>query len=433
MNTTLDARNNFLDGMSNMNEIIERVALGPQEEVIGLIDNLNSRFNTNFRCTPTFRWQPGFYKKLTEESGRISNVNVQKNKVSTYRNQIANGRWSIDQFLTKVDEIDTKLYFLRNNGICFQDNTDDVNRVLAEYKTKIEETIVSAIELYPNMHLSVYHGLHTNGGMSSRSYNGTNHAISFHVYIEGVTTSINIGGESVAIPMGNMDVMICVDLVKNVMNRIRNVRITQGAMGGGHTNPWTGAIYHPEEPEILFPYISNSRWDRDQMQVEFNAGQNTRSGFDNVCFGSFDTEIREAAWTGDITALFTYLDSWTKNFNVGSTGPLNGYNKMFHGIWPEMQTEVWESTGNMSPISRMDNCGYANVLNQEQPDQETSYCDRYECTIRNNCLSYRSLYMQETVDDSGEIADQEGERLNQLTEAELLRMYEGVNTVDVRR
>ena len=41
--------------------------------------------------------------------------------------------------------------------------------------------------------------------------------------------------------------------------------------------------------------------------------------------------------------------------------------------------------------------------------------------------------MQETVDDSGEIADQEGERLNQLTEAELLRMYEGVNTVDVRR
>ena len=106
---------------------------------------------------------------------------------------------------------------------------------------------------------------------------------------------------------------------------------------------------------------------------------------------------------------------------------------MFHGIWPEMQTEVWESTGNMSPISRMDNCGYANVLNQEQPDQETSYCDRYECTIRNNCLSYRSLYMQETVDDSGEIADQEGERLNQLTEAELLRMYEGVNTVDVRR
>ena len=39
MSSTLDARNNFLDGISNMSEIIEQIALGPQEEVIGLIDN----------------------------------------------------------------------------------------------------------------------------------------------------------------------------------------------------------------------------------------------------------------------------------------------------------------------------------------------------------------------------------------------------------
>ena len=41
--------------------------------------------------------------------------------------------------------------------------------------------------------------------------------------------------------------------------------------------------------------------------------------------------------------------------------------------------------------------------------------------------------MSETIDDGGELADQDGERLSQLTEAEILRMYEGVNTVDVRR
>ena len=246
MSSTLDARNNFLDGISNMNEIIEQIALGPQEEVISLIDQLNQRWQTDFRCTPTFRWQPGFYKKLKEESGRISNVNVQKNKVSTYKNQIQNGRWAIDQFLTKIDEIDTKLYFLRNSGICFQDNTDDVNRVLAEYKEKIEETMVSAMELYPTMNLSVYHGLHVNGYHNSRSYNGTNHAISFHVYIENVTMNINIGGESVAVPMGDLDLMICVDLIKNVMNRIRESHITHGALGGGHTNPWNGAIFHPQ-------------------------------------------------------------------------------------------------------------------------------------------------------------------------------------------
>ena len=432
MSATLDARNNFLNGIRDMDAIIEQIAIGPQEEVIGLIDNLNQRWNTDFRCTPTFRWQPGFYKKLKEQSGRISNINIQKNKVSTYRNQIANGRWNIDQFLTKVDEIDNKLYFLRNSGICFQDNTDDVNRVLAEYKEKIEETMVSAMELYPTMNLSVYHGLHINNGYHSRSYNGTNHAISFHVYIENVTMNINIGGESVAVPIGDLDIMICVDLIKNVMNRIRQVNITQGMQGGGHTNPWNGAIFHPQEPEILFPYISEERWNRDQLRVAFNEGQNTRSGFSNVCFGSFDAEIRSAAWTGDVIALFTYLDSWTKNFNVGSTGPLNGYDKMFHGIWPEMQTDVWLSTGNMNSSNRIDNCRYVNVLNQEQPDQETSYCDRYECTLRNDCPSYRSLYIPEPVSDMEDEAAMVSNDAT-LTEAELLRMYEGVNTIDVRR
>ena len=444
MASTLDARNNFLDGISNIDDIVERIALGPQEEVIGLINNLNQRWNTDFRCTPTFRWQPGFYKKLKEQSGRISNVNVQKNKVSTYKNQIQNGRWNIDQFLTKIEEIDTKLYFLRNSGIIFQDNTEDVNRCLNEYKVKIEETMITALELYPNMNLSVYHGLHVNGYHNSRSYNGTNHAISFHIYIESVIMNINIGGETVAVPMGDLDVIISVDLVKNVMNRIRQVNITQGAMGSGHTNPWNGAIFHPQERDILFPYISEERWNRDQLRVAFAEGQNTRSGFSNVCFGSFDAEIKEAAWTGDMIALFTYLDNWTKNFNVGSTGPLNGYDKMFHGIWPEMLTDVWRSTGNMDPAHRMDNCKYADYQNVQfmsdldLPSKEESYCDRYECVLRSGCQSYKSIYEPETIEDGNELADQDGEtpfgpELNRLTEAEILEMYQGVNTVDIRR
>ena len=358
MPSTLDARNNFLNGINNIQDIVERIALGPQEEVIGLIDNLNMRWATDFRCTPTFRWQPGFYKKLKEEAGKISNVNIQKNKVSTYKNQIQNGRWNIDQFLTKIEEIDTKLYYLRNSGIIFQDNTEDVIRVIGEYKDKIEETLQPALELYPTMNISVRHGLHVNGYHNRRSLMGTNHAITFHIYISDVNMNINIGGETVNVPMGELDIIISVDLIKNVMNRIRNAPITQGFQGSGHTNPWNGDIFHPQEQQILFPYISDNRWNQEQLDVTFAEGDNIPSKFHNVCFGNFDTELRKAAWTGDMLALCTYLVSWTKNFNVGSTGPLNGYDKMFHGIWPEMETEVWQSTGNMGRTSRTDNCRY---------------------------------------------------------------------------
>lgn len=438
MPATLDARNNFLDGISNIDEVIEQIALGPQEEVLGLIDSLNSRFGSDFRCTPTFRWQPGFYKKLTNISGKISSIGIQKNKVSTYKNQISTNRWAIDTFLNKVEEIDNKLYFLRNSGICFQDNTEDVNRVLNDYRNNILNTINSALETYPNMNLSIYHGLHVNG-YNNRNQR-TKHAITFHIYIEGVVMNINIGTESVEVPMGDLDIIVSVDLIRNIMNRIQNTRrVSSGHRQSGHTNPWNGAIFHPQEPNILFPYIADQTWSRDTLRVAFSEGQNTPSSFNNVCFGNFNDDIVEAAWNGDMLALFTYLNSWTKKFNVGTTGPLNGFEKMFHGIWPDMLTDAWEASGRLNHTARLAECRYAGVLEDEQPEQEESYCERYDCILKHQCPAYINLYIApEIIEDGGELSDMDGEAAMvsndaTLTEAQILEMYRGVNTVDIRR
>lgn len=439
MSATLDARTRFLDRIDNINDIIERIALGPQEEVLSLFNQLNTRYNTDFRCTPTFRWQPGFYKKLTKEAGRISNITIQKNKVSTYSNKIQQGRWYVDSFMSKINELDNKLFHLRNDGIAFQDNSEDVNRVLDEYRSNISETIDTAMQLFPNMNLSVTHGLYTSNSLARR-YNGTKHAVSFHIHIENVNTNINIGGESVEIPMGNIDLVISVDLVKNIMNRIQNAsRVSRNHSQGGHSNTWNGAIYDPQERDILFPYITNQRYS-SQLEVLFPEGQNTRSRFYNVCFGSFNDDIVESAWRGDMLAMLTYIHSWTRSFNVGSTGPLNGFERMFHGIWPEMDTEAWESSGRLSHTSRRENCSYADYLNTQYisdlstPSQSESYCDRYECVLRNDCRSYQSVY--NTTPQEAETAEEEvafGPQLNRLTEAEVLSMYQGVNTIDVRR
>ena len=97
--TIINAWYNFIDDLAEntVEDIIQRVAVGPQEEVIALIEALNRIFNTDFKCTPSFRWQPGFYKKLVEVTGRVSEVTTVKNKVSTYRNKITNGRWQVDR------------------------------------------------------------------------------------------------------------------------------------------------------------------------------------------------------------------------------------------------------------------------------------------------------------------------------------------------
>jgi len=424
MAATLDARNRFLDGIRDIDNIIERIALGPQEEVLEKFTELNRRFGTDFRCTPTFRWAPGFYKKLMNEAGRLSNITIQKNKVSTYANQIQNGRWYVDAFMTKIREIDNKLYYLRNSGICFQDNTDDVNRVLGEYRDTISDSIDVAMETYPNMNISIYHGIHS--GDRSRSV----HAITFHIYLENTCMNINMGGETVNVPMGDLDIIISVDLIKNIMNRIRNVsRYSQGNTQSTHSSNWNGAIFHPQEENILFPYIGRNTWNHS-LNVNFAEGQNTPAKFNNVCFGDYTSEIVEAAWKGDILALFAWINIWTQNFNVGRTGPLNGFETMFHGIWPEMASEVWESSGRLGHVSRMEGCNYAEVLQEAQPAQDESYCDRYQCILRDNCAAYRAMYIPpETTENNREVANQEGERT--LTEAEILAMYQGINTVDV--
>ena len=424
MSATLSATQRFLDGIQDIDNVIERIALGPQEEVLDKFNQLNSRFGTDFRCTPTFRWAPGFYKKLKEEAGRLSNITIQKNKVSTYANQIQNGRWYVDAFMTKIQEIDNKLYYLRNSGICFQDNTDDVNRVLGEYIETISNTIDIARETYPNMNISIYHGMHT------ESRDRSAHAVTFHIFIENVNTNINIGGETVNVPMGDIDIIIAVDLIKNIMNRIRNTsRYSQGNVQSSHSSRWNGGIFHSQEENILFPYVGRNSWTQ-ALEVNFAAGQNTPAKFSNICFGDYVSEIVEAAWYGDILALFTYLNIWTESFNVGRTGPLNGFDRMFHGIWPEMTSEIWESSGRIGHTSRIDNCHYVGTLEETQPAQDESYCDRYECILRNNCPAYQAMYIPpEAINDGGELTDQDGERT--LTEAEILEMYRGVNTVDI--
>ena len=440
--------NNFLDGINNINHIIERVALGPQEELLNMIEELNRNWGTDFRCTPTFRWQPGFYKKLTEQSGRISAYGIQKNKISTYRNKISNARWQADRFLKKINEIDNRLYSLRTSGIIFQDNSDEVNRVLSEYISTITNSIDEAQTLYPNIDINIFQG-NWDSGYNYRGQSQIKHCITFSIRIYGVNTNINIGDETVNIPMGDIEIIISVDLLKNIMNRIRasRERISYGHSQTGHSSTWNGGIFKSQEPGVLFPYISNIvRWNDGSTVVDFN--ENISKRYYGICFGSFSDQIIEAAWKGDILALFTYLDAWTKNFNVGRTSPLNGFDKMFHGKWPEMTSEAWDAVSSMRAHTRMLECKYASVLQDDQPAQDESYCNRYNCVLQDTCPTYQAMYhpiskkksdmeieAEIVNNDGGELADRDGEghpiEPESLTETEILAMYQGVQTVDI--
>ena len=392
--TIINAWYNFIDDLAEhtVEDIIQRVAVGPQEEVIALIEALNRIFNTDFKCTPSFRWQPGFYKKLVEVTGRVSEVTTVKNKVSTYRNKITNGRWQVDRLLEKIGTIDNKLYSLRSNNVSFQDNTDDVNRVLGEYKDKILESTVLAGELYPDYDVQIFHGTHSSGN-TRRDLQNRPHII-YYININNVNTSVNIGEESISIPMGGIELIICVDFVKNIYNRIKGTRkYSANHSIGGHTTPYTGARFHSLEADILFPYISSRSWGASK-NVSFTEGEHEAIKYEDVCFGHFHEDIIEAAWAGDILALCTYIKSWTSKFNIGTTGPLNSYDRMYHGLWPSMDNDTWKSAGRSTHgLARAEQCSYGReILPNNQPAEDQSYCHRYECVLRDICPSFKEMY-----------------------------------------
>ena len=180
----------------------------------------------------------------------------------------------------------------------------------------------------------------------------------------------------------------------------------------------------------IFPYISNREsWGRSSLSASFELL--SQESYHHVCFGSFNDEIIEAAWKGDIIALFTYLKAWTASFNVGRTTPLNGYDRMFHGVWPEMDNDTWQAAGRRAQ-SDGDNCYYGNNTDFSVLDSAETYCDRYKCVLRTTCGMYRAAYEPSPLSDFEDESQMVSNDAS-LSEAELLRMYENVNTININQ
>ena len=214
-------QHNPFETQLDLKELAEQIAIGPQEEVLNEMENINSRYGTAFRITPTFRWQPGFYKKLVVETERMSGVTAYKGKVSTYFNNIDNRRWTVKNFRDSMKRIDEKLYYLRQENAQFQDNTEGVVRCYGEFLDKINETQLTASEIYPNMYAKVNictaEGRHENHNVPT-----TRTFLVYEIHLKDVVTTIQIGNNPVSIPMGRIELMIAVDLRKAIFNRLKD-------------------------------------------------------------------------------------------------------------------------------------------------------------------------------------------------------------------
>ena len=413
MSCTVTAINPFLETEADIRALVERIALGPQEEVINKIENLNIRYGTDFRCTPTFRWQPKFYDKLNKEAIRLSNYSAKKRKISTYRNAIRNNEWNIKNFLDNIEAIDNDLYCLRNTNAIFQDNTDSVVESLDEYKQTIINTIDIAHEMNPNIKITPYLGTHDPNvtNRTRRRAIGPKTTINFHVHLKDITMKVVVGNSSAEIEIGEIDIMYTVDLITNIMQRIRRAncnndsfRLSTGiGLHMGHTSNLMGGYYTPIRDNTVFPYISTRGGWNPSMRVEGvdSNGNRFPSSYNNICFGSYAEDITEAFWNGDMMAVSVNLKGWSNLFRVGFTNPLNGYQRLFHGLPEDFNQEDFINSGRLPNIYG-EGCWISdNLSRSDEIDQglspADSLCAENDCSLRDTCNWYQEVYGTERI------------------------------------
>jgi hypothetical protein len=198
--------------------------------------------------------------------------------------------------------------------------------------------------------------------------------------------------------MGCINLIISVNLMQMLTERIRarsaNIDVNNPSefsvstsASTSHSSIDQGAIFSELEHNIRFPYISRgASFDSHVKLVREN--DNSRH-FQQVCFGHFARNLNESLWRGDLLTSKILLGQWSETYNVGSTGPLNNYKEMYHGVWPAMDNERWRAAG---ALRSANDCRYNDFLTDIQPEIEEAYCTKYECILRSTCDSYKYVY-----------------------------------------
>jgi hypothetical protein len=351
---------------------------------------MNQRFGTDFRITPTFRWQPRFYKKL--HNVVLNKFDIpQKRKISTYFNAISEKQWMINQFKESISSIDNDLYRLRASNTNFKKHDEEVEEIMTNYIQKIESQLESANNLIDNIETTIDYVTSKKIGMYE---NIERDCIIFRTTIKNVHTTIYAGDEEIIVSMGDINVFTSVDLIQLLTESIKGQTLGSNS-ATSHTSDTHGATFRPLFEGIKFPYINNPNNLSSSASVPiFNHHGSQIDSYGQVCFGNYVSDIKNATYSGDLLAYHMLISQWTKSFKIGTTGPLNSYQNMFFGQLPGMDTLVWTNIG-INFSSRGDNCNYSINHNIDKKD---SYCDVNKCLLRTDCEKYIEVYGSNDTD-----------------------------------
>ena len=367
---------------SKIKEVAEELLLGPQEDILSDIQRFNEIYDTNLGITKQFRWKPGTYEKYKKSLNKFQSFEKRANSLQRIHYRMEDVRYRLGRMKTSIVDIESKLFGLRNDGQVFQDNTDSLENALAVIKTLLEENtditcLIRNNDEYNNRTFGskvIDLIVPINGNKLFIKTPGLDsETIMTHEYPFEVETRLTVGL--------NKFLNYFISSIETPDKPLRNLNISVGSK-------LLNNLYRVKHPFI------NRGWDNNANAGLYDENNNFKN-YIYSCMGNMQDDIAGLVSRFDLYNLKWFLEKWNSNFVFNVTNPLNNTKTLYHGN-PEFLTDKYKDIRGSNNLDDGRQCTY-NTVWEYIPEGTEHYCDKYKCTLRDNCVTY-NLHINLTLE-----------------------------------
>ena len=337
----------------DIKQLAEDIVLGPQAEVLTMLEQFNDRWRTELGITKKFRWKPGTHPEYKKKAAELLHITNKANSLARIHWRVADSRYYFERMGNQINDIENKLYYLRNNDLMFQDNTEYVEKALAFFLNVAKES-----EDVWNMNIrqgSTYRELEINTVINVE-----------HIKVRLGESVI----QEIPVPPISLRFILKFDTLLN-----SHSRIISGDKGRLKIGVGSSGMIIDNDYQVLHPYVSGGG----------GYGQTRRPSTDYVhtCFGDLTSEIFHTVYVLDWENAEWLLNRWASNYTINITNPLNNIKGSYHGQPSYLTEEYMDVVGHS-----VNDCNYPNIFRNTITDEV--YCDKVDCSLKQNCVFYNT-------------------------------------------
>jgi len=369
-----------------LNNITDKVIMGPQGEILELIERFNNQYNADISCTRTFRWSPGIYDKMRELLTRhFLGWNVRTNSMYTLFNKIESNNYYKRRLRESITQIDTKLYNKRSEGLVFQENKEEIKEYFLQFLNKLSEF---ADYKHDNVFIEVTVGDEDLEMFNHGNIRDIRISIVINIHPECLSVGVWDGDAQDSRHIANLYTPYVIKLQYNIsfikwfnafcsaFQSERDIVNFNNMMGHGtgYSEGWIEA--NEARRWIQFPYISIH-------------------GRGQICLGDLQQALFGFMFNMNPIMFYDIVYQWATTFIVNKSHPYNNIALAFHGHPKDISDDdLIILGGSGDPNSCTYGSKIINMLREgfepegEELDLANPYCDITGCKLRDNCKVY---------------------------------------------